>query len=308
MKISLHNPGASLFVADGTAQEQALGRVTHLGIGAHADDLEMMAYHGIARCLHDDQRWFGGITCTHGGGSARSGPYADFSDDQMRRLRREEQENAARLGRYGALLQLDYASADICSGGGLNLRSDLLALLAAMRPRVVYTHNPADKHPSHLAVLVAAIEAMRRLPREQRPRTVYGCEVWRGLDWLPDQDKVALDVSGHPELSAALLGLFDSQISSGKRYDLAALGRQRANATFHQPHQTDKAEKVALALDLTPLIQEDRMGIADYLEVFIERFRQEVKENLGRAGEFHAKTRKKESGIRSQESGRRGGE
>ena len=287
MKISLHNPGASLFVADGTAQEPALGRITHLGIGAHPDDLEIMAYHGIARCLHDEERWFGGITCTHGGSSPRSGPYADFSDDQMRSLRREEQQNAARLGRYGGLLQLDYSSADICSGGGLDLRSDLQALLAAMRPRVVYTHNPADKHTCHLAVLWAAIEAMRRLPRDQRPRTVYGCEVWRGLDWLPDQDKVALDVSDHPELSAALLGLFDSQISGGKRYDLATLGRQSANATFHQPRQVDRAEKVVFALDLTPLIQEDRMEIADYVEVFIERFRQDVREKLEG---FRAKT------------------
>ncbi len=280
MKIRLHNPGASLFAADKTAPEQALERITHLGIGAHPDDLEIMAYHGIAQCLHHKKRWFAGITCTHGGDSPRSRPYAGLSHDQMRRIRREEQQNAARVGRYGALAQLDYDSADIRTGGALNLLSDLEALLAAMCPQVVYTHNPTDKHLTHLAVLTAAIEAIRRLPRDKRPATVYGCEVWRGLDWLPDDDKAVLDTSDHPNLSEALLGLYDSQVSGGKRYDLATTGRQRANATFHQPHVTDRAEKVALALDLTPLIQEDRMEIADYVEVFIERFRQDVRQKL----------------------------
>jgi hypothetical protein len=57
---------------------------------------------------------------------------------------------------------------------------------------------------------------------------VLGCEVWRDLDWLLDSDKVALDSSAKPELAAALLKVFDSQISGGKRYDLATLGRRAA--------------------------------------------------------------------------------
>ena len=64
--------------------DSALERVTHLGIGAHADDLEIMAYQGIAECLHRSDRWFGGITCTDGAGAPRSGPYAHLSDADLR--------------------------------------------------------------------------------------------------------------------------------------------------------------------------------------------------------------------------------
>ena len=50
---------------------EALARVTHLGIGAHQDDLEFMAFHGILQCFHSETDWFGGVTCTNGSGSAR---------------------------------------------------------------------------------------------------------------------------------------------------------------------------------------------------------------------------------------------
>jgi LmbE family N-acetylglucosaminyl deacetylase len=54
---------------------EALARITHLGIGAHQDDLEFMAFHGILACFRmRDDRWFGGVTCTNGAGSSRTGP------------------------------------------------------------------------------------------------------------------------------------------------------------------------------------------------------------------------------------------
>jgi glucosamine-6-phosphate deaminase len=71
------------------------------------------------------------------------------------------------------------------------------------RPEVVYTHNPADKHDTHIGVTIAALQAMRELPRDQRPQQVIGCEVWRNLDWLPDDQKVLMDVSGRDNLAAA---------------------------------------------------------------------------------------------------------
>ena len=66
-----------------------------------------------------------------------------------------------------------------------------------------------------MAVLTRTLEAVRSLPRDGRPRKIYGCEVWRDLDWLPDARKVALPVSDRTNLQAALNGVFDSQISGG---------------------------------------------------------------------------------------------
>ncbi|MEI9866262.1 MAG: hypothetical protein WDN00_17245 [Limisphaerales bacterium] len=59
---------------------------------------------------------------------------------------------------------------------------------------------------------------------------MIGCEVWRNLDWLGDNEKFLMDVSGHDKLAARLNGVFASQIAGGKRYDLATLGRRSANA------------------------------------------------------------------------------
>jgi hypothetical protein len=126
------------------------------------------------------------------------------------------------------------------------------------------------------------IQALRRLDPAERPEQVLGCELWRGLDWLPDEDKVLLDVSQHAELSQKLNAQFRSQIDGGKRYDRAIPGRQYANATFLNPHQTDAAERLAYAMDLTPLIRDDTLAIDTYVRRFIDRMAEAVTDGLAR--------------------------
>ena len=271
-----------MLVPDGCAMPEALRRVTHLGIGAHQDDLEFMAFHGIAACFHPQDEWFGGVTCTNGAGSARAGAYARFTDAEMQEVRRKEQDLAARVGRYGFMAQLDHPSSAVKSPGDPRLREDLVAILQGCRAQIVYTHQPADKHETHLGVLVAVIEAIRALPPETRPRAVHGCEVWRNLDWMNDSEKTVHDVSGHDVLSSALAGIFDSQIAGGKRYDLAIPGRRRANATLFNSHSTDGAESLAFAMDLTPLVHDDSLDLVDYTMGYVERFSRNVRESLQR--------------------------
>lgn len=280
--LKFKNPTAEIFVPDGVPLPDALRRVTHLGIGAHQDDLEFMAFHGIACCHRDESQWFGGVTCTNGGGSSRAGAYANVTDVEMRAIRRREQNEAARIGRYGVMIQLDYSSATVKSSKDTALREDLIAVLDAANPRVVYTHNLADKHESHIGVAVAAIEAMRALPQGRRPEAVYGCEVWRGLDWMPDDEKIIHDVSGHESLADALCAVFDSQIAGGKRYDLGVAGRRRANATFLETHAADRTESAALAMNLTPLISDESLNIAAFVDDCIGRFRNDVQAKLRR--------------------------
>jgi LmbE family N-acetylglucosaminyl deacetylase len=276
------NRAAELFVPDGQPAERACERVTHLGIGAHQDDLEFMAFHGILECFGTDKKWFGGVTCTNGAGSSRAGKYAGFTDAQLMSVRRQEQNAAAVVGQYAIMAQLDYPSSAVKSATDKGLKNDLLEILKATSPEIVYTHNPADKHETHLGVVVAAIEALRELPAGQRPGKVIGCEVWRDLDWMPDGEKVLLNVSGHDHLAAALNGIFDSQIAGGKRYDLATLGRRSANATFFEAHETDQATQVSFGMDLTPLIQDTALDIVAYTCAFIERFQDDVKAKLKR--------------------------
>jgi LmbE family N-acetylglucosaminyl deacetylase len=278
--VKFHKAAAEVFVPDGTAGDLALARTTHLGIGAHQDDLEFMAFHGIAECFGRKDRWFGGVTCTNGAGSARTGKYSKLSDDHLISLRLEEQEEAARVGQYGAMIQLGYTSTEVKDRGDVRLREDLRAVLEATKPEFVYTHNLADKHPTHVALALASLDALRALPVEARPRRVIGCEVWRDLDWLPDDEKVVMDVTGHEKLAGELAACFRSQVAGGKRYDLAVAGRRAAHATFGDPHSTDRATQVIFGMDLTPLIEKDELDPAAYVDVMIQRFRSEVSKGI----------------------------
>jgi len=280
--MKFYNPSAEIFVPDGLALSPALARVTHLGIGAHQDDLEFMAFHGILECFGKSDRWFGGVTCTNGSGSSRTGKYANCTDADLMAIRRQEQNAAAKIGYYGVMIQLDYPSSAVKSPTDASLKNDLVKILSATRPETVYTHNPADKHDTHIGVVVAVLQAIREMPDAERPRAVVGCEVWRGLDWMPDAEKVIQDVSAHEKLAAALNGVFDSQIAGGKRYDLATHGRRQANATFFESHATDECRMLSLAMDLTPLIRDPAPDLVEYVLGFIRRFEDDVREKLSR--------------------------
>ena len=284
MPMQLANANAEVFVPDGRPVEEALRRTTHMGIGAHQDDLEIMAYHGILECFGRADRGFLGVIVTDGSGSPRDGLYAAFTDEQMRQIRRAEQKKAAVVGEYGALVLLDHPSSAVKDAAQREVVEDLKTLLETARPSVIYTHNPADKHDTHVAVAVRTIQALRELPPEARPATLLGCEVWRDLDWLSDEDKVALRVDGHENLAASLLGVFDSQICGGKRYDLATMGRRRAHATYHSSHGVDATGGLTFAMDLTPLLADPGLDVITFVSGYIDRFAGEVKERLGRVG------------------------
>jgi LmbE family N-acetylglucosaminyl deacetylase len=274
--MQFHNPHAEVYVPDGSPADLALLRTTHLAIGAHQDDLEIMAWHGILECFGKSEQYFTGVTVTNGAGSARDGVYAHYTDEQMQAVRRVEQRKAAFVGEFSAHVFLDYTSAAVKDGKNTPVVGDLKQLISAAKPRVIYTHNLADKHDTHVGVALRVIRALRELPTDQRPERLYGCEVWRNLDWLNDKDKVVFDVSAHENLAASLVGLFDSQIAGGKRYDIATLGRRRANATYFESHATDVATSIIFGIDLTPLVADASLDPNTYIQSFINRFAEEV--------------------------------
>jgi LmbE family N-acetylglucosaminyl deacetylase len=283
--MKFRHPDADVFVPDArVSPEQALERTTHLCVVAHQDDIEIMAYAGVAACYERTDRHFTGVVVTDGAGSPRAGKFASLTDADMRRVRREEQRRAATLGKYGLQLQLAYPSAEVKKPGNPDVQSDLRAIFSGCSPDVVYLHQPADKHDTHIGVLLRCLEALRALPREKRPRLVLGCEAWRDLDWLDDAAKVALDSGAHPELASELIRVFDSQISGGKRYDVAALGRRAANATFHTSHAVDKVNALAWAMDLTPLVADETLSPLDFTLKHVDRLRSDVAARLRQLG------------------------
>lgn len=273
---------AEVFIPDSESPETALTRTTHMGIGAHQDDLEIMALSGILECFQREDKWFCGVIVTNGSGSPRNGIYKDYTDDEMRVIRRKEQKKAAIVGDYSAQILLDYPSSAVKGGDSVSVIADLSKLIKYAKPEVIYTHNLADKHDTHVGVALRIIEAIRGLELEDRPQKLYGCEVWRDLDWVIDDDKVTFDVTAQENLQAALLGVFDSQISGGKRYDLATMGRRRANATYFESHGADVVSGMIYAIDLTPLINDVELKIQTYLQGFIQRVADDIESRLVR--------------------------
>ena len=198
---------AEIFIPDNLQESQALERITHLAVGAHQDDLEIMAFDGILKGFQKTDQWFCGVVMTDGGGSPRDDLYIDYSDEMMRVIRCKEQKKAAVVGEYGALVFLDYSSDEIKDGSNKTSVKDLKSILLKMRPETIYTHNLADKHDTHVATSLRLIEALRSLPENDRPRFLYGCEVWRDLDWMIDEDKIVFDISAHPNLQVSLVGV-----------------------------------------------------------------------------------------------------
>ena len=265
---------SSIYVPDKVAPDEALHRTTHLAIGAHPDDLEIFAYHGIAMCYQQKDRWFGGITVTDGAGCPGNGERSDREIKRIKAVRFREQNEAADIGAYSFQYQLGYSSDSVKDyHTSRALVSGLTNILIRCNPEVVYLHNPADKHSTHLAVLQRCIEALRNLPPSKRPRHILGCEVWRGLDWLRDADKILLPTDQHPDLARSLIEVFESQITNAKDYVRATLGRRFANATYFNSHKVDHLSSCTYAVDLSSLLEDETMSLRDFVHQHIERFR-----------------------------------
>jgi LmbE family N-acetylglucosaminyl deacetylase len=273
------NAGAELYIPDALPQKQALARCTRLGIGAHQDDLEIMAYAPILECYGRDDQWFCGVTTGDGLGGVRGSKYRAYTDAQMAELRRAEQRKASSIGNYGAQFQLNYSSAQVKDVADKSVIEDYLHILERCSATEVYTHNLADKHDTHVAVALKVIAAIRRLPRIQRPKRLIGCEVWRALDWLEDSEKVIMNVDGNEVLAEALLQAFESQNSS-KRYDLAVPARRKANASFLESHAADTATSIIFGMDLSPLIDDDTISPQHFCANFVKHFETDLKTRL----------------------------
>ena len=124
--------------------------------------------------------------------------------------------------------------------------------------------------------------ALRSLPEDKRPAQVYGCEIWRGLDWMLDSDKKILKLYDRENVADALCGVYDSQISGGKRYDLGVQGRHLANATFYESHEVDKYQRLSFAMDLTPLVEDPSLNVGDYTLGLLRNMKDDVTDRIVR--------------------------
>ncbi len=269
-----------VYIPDNVSEKTAFERTTDLCICAHQDDAEIMAFCAINNCFNRPDKWYTGITVSDGAGSPRIGKFENFTDEQMKAVRVIEQERAADLGKYSAQVQLGFSSKEIKYDACTKLEEELSELLAAIKPQRVFIHNPADKHPTHVACCLRAINALRTLPKDIRPEKIYGMEVWRSLDWLNEEYKILFDCSAGKDLALKILSVFESQIAGGKNYDEAACGRMIANATFLESHNTDNFSLVSYGLDLTDAVYSNT-DICEYILSLYNRTGEDIKSLIG---------------------------
>ena len=212
--------------------------VKWLCICAHQDDCEIMAVDGILKGYYSKKYSFALVETTDGGGSARTGKFKDYTDEEMKAVRILEQQKASEIGKYHSLYLLNYSSKEVKD------------------------------------------EAVRSLPKEEQPKLFYGCEVWRGLDWINDEKKIGFDVSRNERLQKRILDVFESQIAGGKAYTKASIGRRYQNATYYRSHSVDSYKMVSYAIDLKPLLKNPNLSVKEYALSFVEDLRKEVESVL----------------------------
>ncbi len=257
------------------------GAVKWLCICAHQDDCEIMAIDGILKGYYSKKYSFALVETTDGGGSARTGEFANYSDEDMKIVRIKEQQEASEIGRYNSLYMLNYSSKEVKDRKNESIVNDYIQIIKELKPQVIYTHSILDKHPTHIGVVLKVIEALRLLDKEYRPKLFLGCEVWRGLDWISDERKIGFDVSRNEKLQKRILNVFKSQIAGGKEYTKASIGRRYANATYYQSHSVDTYKMVGYGIDLMPLIKNQQMSIRGYALSFVDDLRNEISEVIG---------------------------
>ncbi len=283
--MTLGRHDAELYVPDGVTPELAMERADILAIGAHPDDLEIMAASGILKAGAGEGRRFFGIVATNGGGTrcCQDRDASDYRETCGRRIR--EQKRAADLGRYSGLALLNWESQEIKDACFTQPDDDLRTLILQIQPREVYLHNPLDRHDTHVAVCLRSIAALRTIARDtgRYPEAVYGCENRRGLDWLIHCDRASLPVSDPEALTDRLLEAFSSQVATNRHYVKAVRGRRIANATFQDaPGAGDGGAEVTFALDLLPLVEDPGASVCDFAEQIVERVRADVRSRIER--------------------------
>ncbi len=249
---------------------------TDLVISAHQDDIEIMCPQAIIKGYQSKENGMVAVVCTDGAGSPRAGEFANMTDEEMKRVRRVEQIRAAEVGDYSELIMLNYTSAEMKDRNNPSPVEDIKEIILNYHPETMHIHNLADKHPTHVGTAMDCIKALRAIPKELRPKKLYGCEVWRSLDWLDDAEKVVFDLTGYEKLMRDVLDVYVSQIAGGKAYCTASIGRRFANATYSASHGVDVCELASYAMDLTPLIEDDDLDPREFILGKIRKFESDL--------------------------------
>ena len=243
-----------------------------------------MAYHGVAECFGRKDKWFTGVVVTNGAGSPRTGIYGDYTDQEMQKVRVLEQRKAAYVGEYACQIQLGFTSAEVKNPKETVVVEDLTKILRRRQARV---RLPAQsrrqaRYPRRRDHALHR-RAARRARSGEAEEGLRLRSLARSRLAARRRQAGAARVSARSNIAAALVGVFDSQVSGGKRYDLATAGRRLAHATYLRlpRHRPGKRPQFRHGPDAAG--GESRLTSSDYVLGLVDRFRADVEKRVGQA-------------------------
>lgn len=261
-------PDVRAWTPAGSNIQSALAKANSIAVVAHADDALIM--------LPDQATAVGGtsglieILVTDGAGSVL--PPGCRTQSELVALREHEEIRVAQRAGFGGVIFLRASSATVRDTGERRVTQSIAAILACTHPEILVTHNPFDRHPTHLAVLARVLDAICRVPRRAWPLRLLGGEVWGGLDFLPAEIVQAHDISAQIETIGELMRLYETQ-NINQHYDLGAVGRYLSHATFHSSHARNEAVAMALTIDMTALLGRPASSLPDFVVRWFDRAR-----------------------------------
>lgn len=193
-----------------------------LAVGAHPDDLELLAGGTLAKYAARGDTVFMAVS-TDGVGGSTTLPEAEISA-----IRRAEARNSAAI--IGAEpIWMALPEARLIDSAEFRLR--YIDLIRQTRPDVIITHDPVkDYHPDHLAtgqILwdVRLMAVQQNLPTAHPPAVVipelYFMDTVAGINFEPEE---YVDISETMEVKRRMLGAHASQIPLMKeRYGMTFL-------------------------------------------------------------------------------------
>ncbi|MDF1678813.1 MAG: 6-phosphogluconolactonase, partial [Legionellaceae bacterium] len=247
-----------------------LEKTTQLGVGAHPDDVEIMAGPDM---LAAKDTWLT-LVVTDGAATSNTlnGDYAKYSPEALTNMRQAEQRKAAKRANV-PLIICKFPTAAIAGDMGTETLDDakktMSSLVQAMpNLTTVIGHQPSDVHDTHIRVLALQVHALRTLSDMQlKGITVLGREVWGLMLAIEARLRKKL-VMTEAELDewAELIAVYESQIAGqGRDYSLTTIERARGNAGYQtHPHGANPPVGLLLALDLTDLVYDKKLCVSQF--------------------------------------------
>ena len=159
----------------------------NIGVFAHPDDAEISS--GLPM-LGAKNGWLT-VIVTDGAMSVSHADLGEHSVKELVDIRWKEQCDAAVISKTPAI-HLSYPSAAVNGVMGLAKQAEVVSVLASWvntMPNIksIYTHNPIDKHPTHLGILNVLAGALYSERFNPKIEEIYGMKVWGGVDALPEK-------------------------------------------------------------------------------------------------------------------------